>query len=419
MERRHEQPVSLEESLTTCWPNELQSRPWLRFPPPCIESPQEIAGAPEASAERRKPPETAIPSTYSHRACRRLYPGRGPLCPTALPALAPNGNATLLGLVCIPKVLEATGNTSFAARHKQINRALVTYCDLLPVYNEAGSEFSGREIIRGGYTMRVWRLQIVLAGMLLSSPRIQAQEAISPLSPPNWPVPQYILYSAVPADGSDGAQRMEFDKALPTAPTSFVGITPCRMVDTRAGSGFGGAYGPPSLAATPRDFVLTGRCGVPAQAVAVSLNFTVVVPTGDGFLSAFPTAGTVPIVSTLNFRAGQVLANAALVPLGSGGAITVFTNGASTDLLIDVNGYFTPPPVSQKVCAISYHNTFGWTDTIPVPAAWTAAMCNAHRVQVTGTTNSAHSTYYLGCLTDTGLTWGSPNGGVPSSNCGW
>lgn len=28
----------------------------------------------EAPAARRKPPETATPSTYSHRARRRLYP---------------------------------------------------------------------------------------------------------------------------------------------------------------------------------------------------------------------------------------------------------------------------------------------------------------------------------------------------------
>jgi len=264
--------------------------------------------------------------------------------------------------------------------------------------------------------MRIPRLLIGLAGIVLSSAGLPAQQIASPQ---NWPVPKYVLYSVNPGDADPGLdaldKQMDLEKALPTAASSFVGITPCRMADTRGG-GFGGAYGPPALTGSPRDFVLTGRCGVPANAVAVSLNLTVVVPAGDGFLAAFPTAGQVPLVSTLNFRAGQVLANAAIVPLGSGGAITRFTSGASTDLLIDVNGYFAPPPTAQKLCA-SINQDDHWIDTIAVPAAWTAAMCNNHRIQWTGT--NGPSAYALGCLTDTGISWGSQNGGLPSPNCGW
>lgn len=39
----------------------------------------------EAPASERKPPATATPSTYSHRARRRLYPFPPGLCPLPLP----------------------------------------------------------------------------------------------------------------------------------------------------------------------------------------------------------------------------------------------------------------------------------------------------------------------------------------------
>ena len=45
------------------------------------------------------------------------------------------------------------------------------------------------------------------------------------------------------------------------------------------------------------------------------------------------------MVSTLNSFNGQVVANAALVPIGLNGAINVFASD-TTDLLIDLNGYF-------------------------------------------------------------------------------
>jgi hypothetical protein len=48
-----------------------------------------------------------------------------------------------------------------------------------------------------------------------------------------------------------------------------------------------------------------------------------------------------PAVSTLNDLSGAIVANAAIVPAGSAGAISVFVYDA-TDLVIDINGYFAP-----------------------------------------------------------------------------
>lgn len=104
-------------------------------------------------------------------------------------------------------------------------------------------------------------------------------------------------------------------------------------------------------AGVPRDFILAGRCDIPADAQAVSLNIAVVLPTGSGYLATFPKGGVVPLVSTINFSAGQVIANAAIVPLGTNGAITAFTAGGGADLLIDTNGYFVGPPAGPPSVA--------------------------------------------------------------------
>ena len=88
----------------------------------------------------------------------------------------------------------------------------------------------------------------------------------------------------------------------------------------------------------------SSACGIPATAVAYSLNFTVAPPAGGvaANLTTWPTglATGMPNVSTLNY-AGSVVANAAIVPAGAGGAINVFVNSA-TDVLFDINGYFAP-----------------------------------------------------------------------------
>jgi hypothetical protein len=47
-------------------------------------------------------------------------------------------------------------------------------------------------------------------------------------------------------------------------------------------------------------------------------------------------------VASLNDPTGTVLSNAVVVPAGTGGAVNVFTTD-STDLVIDINGYFAPP----------------------------------------------------------------------------
>jgi hypothetical protein len=176
--------------------------------------------------------------------------------------------------------------------------------------------------------MRERSLQLALLSILLA-PAAPAQPV------ENWPAP--LLWSPpVTAEDSESAGK----QGVPTATLPFVGITPCRIVDTR---GPVGPFGAPALPASlPRSFDLNnGPCpGIPANAEAYSLNVTVTNTQGPGFILINPTGGPVAVVSTLNYTAGQTLANAAVVAAGTSGQVD-FTAGVSgTDLIIDINGYY-------------------------------------------------------------------------------
>jgi len=125
-----------------------------------------------------------------------------------------------------------------------------------------------------------------------------------------------------------------------SAPTGFNSVTPCRVLDTR--NAIGPRGGPSIAAVAERSFVATGVCNVPAGAVAISANVTVVSPAAAGDVIVYPNGlASPPGTSTLGFRAGQTRANNALVYLASDGSFLVKNDAAgSLDLVVDVNGYF-------------------------------------------------------------------------------
>lgn len=101
-----------------------------------------------------------------------------------------------------------------------------------------------------------------------------------------------------------------------------------------------------------------GRCGIPLVngVGAVSLNITVVNPQGPGFILIYPEGGSQPLVSTLNYVSGQVVANAAIVPVGGSFGVTVVAGVSGTDLIIDTNGYFSASDnVVNEINGLSGH----------------------------------------------------------------
>jgi hypothetical protein len=112
------------------------------------------------------------------------------------------------------------------------------------------------------------------------------------------------------------------------------------VADTRNPTG---PFGAPFIAgSTSRSFTIPNSvCGIQSTAQAYSLNVTVVPHGSLGYLTVWPAGQTQPLVSTLNSIDGRIKANAAIVPAGSGGAISVFATD-DTDLILNIDGYFVP-----------------------------------------------------------------------------
>jgi len=172
---------------------------------------------------------------------------------------------------------------------------------------------------------------------LNSDGRVKANAAITPAG----------TNGGVSVFASDATQLiLDIDGYFVPAGTSasgleFFPVTPCRVADTRNAMG---SLGGPSLEAnTARAFpVQSSSCGIPATAKAYSLNVTAVPHTSLGYLTAWPSGQAQPVVSTLNSSTGSVTANAAIVPAGTSGEVSLFVSDA-TEVILDIDGYFAPP----------------------------------------------------------------------------
>jgi hypothetical protein len=141
-------------------------------------------------------------------------------------------------------------------------------------------------------------------------------------------------------------------------PLPFIPLTPCRLVDTRGGAPLTGGFLPP---ATVRSYTITGICGLPVGAQAVSLNATVTNPAGPGFLTLYPQGGTFPPVSTLNYLAGQTIVNAAVVPISAGGGISMALGVSGGDVILDINGFYGPTSSDPTLYFQLNTNSLGYT----------------------------------------------------------
>jgi hypothetical protein len=91
--------------------------------------------------------------------------------------------------------------------------------------------------------------------------------------------------------------------------------------------------------ATVTELQITGRAGIPSNASAVAINLAAVGPSSDGFISAFPCGAAVPSTSTVNHDTRPATSNSAIVKIGSGGKICLYTL-TDSDIIVDVTGWF-------------------------------------------------------------------------------
>lgn len=144
---------------------------------------------------------------------------------------------------------------------------------------------------------------------------------------------------ALSSMGAVSAHVQTIHATTSTAGSSYVAVTPFRVADTRPGSGQPDA-GKTLGAGQTLNVQVTGLGTVPAGATAAVLNVTAVNPTAAGFLTVFPEGTTMPTVSNLNFNIGQTVANLVTVGLSASGMASVYNSAGSTNVVIDVDGYY-------------------------------------------------------------------------------
>ena len=188
---------------------------------------------------------------------------------------------------------------------------------------------------------------------------------------------------------------------VPSGALLFNPVTPDRKLDTRS----------------------TGRASqhaiqAPPGAAAVAATLTVTEGSTAGFLAAYPCSGSVPVVSNVNWQAGETVAGAVFVPVAADGTFCVFTN-TPADVIVDVTGVFSDSstlrftPVAPTRMVDTRDGTGGWRghqgvgQTIEIGVAPDAA------VAVTGTITIIDPAV-AGYLT--GTICGQPPGATSSVN---
>ena len=138
--------------------------------------------------------------------------------------------------------------------------------------------------------------------------------------------------------------------------TTYHSVTPGRVLDTRpTGAGHTNiGLANPFVAGTVRTFAVAGApyvgggrlARVPGNATAVTGNLTVVGATAGGVIALGPTVAATGQTTTIDFAQGETRANGVTIGLSPTGKLSaVFrssTAGATTQLIFDATGYFTP-----------------------------------------------------------------------------
>ncbi|HUZ89748.1 MAG TPA: IPT/TIG domain-containing protein [Candidatus Acidoferrales bacterium] len=136
--------------------------------------------------------------------------------------------------------------------------------------------------------------------------------------------------------------------AVAAAESVFTALPPVRVLDTRAPQCTGANPCSPLGPNATLTLQVAGLNGVPSNPTAVVVNVGVTDSRGasSSYIELWPADAAQPNASTLNFVAGQTVANMAQVPVSASGAIDIFNAAGYVDVFIDLSGYYAPGPAS-------------------------------------------------------------------------
>jgi hypothetical protein len=190
-----------------------------------------------------------------------------------------------------------------------------------------------------------------LGSLLLSLPLALAAQSVRESTVPlnNWPAPSRLQRAQLLAQQRTVTPKFQQPGGITPDDLLFVPLAPCRLADTRAGSGYPALGSTPLASLTPQTLPIVGACGLPNDYVAAeaySLNVTVVPPGGTpgGYLVVYPNPATpIPLVGSLTWNAGAAYQTAAVITAASSdGSVNVVVR-FPTDVVVDINGYYASP----------------------------------------------------------------------------
>lgn len=124
---------------------------------------------------------------------------------------------------------------------------------------------------------------------------------------------------------------------------SVTPIVPARLLETRTIAGAvtidGESEGIGRVGAgSTTELTVAGRGGVDADADAALINITVVAPSAQNFITAYPCGEEQPNSANVNAPAGGLANNLALAKIGDDGTVCLFSS-SETDLVVDVSAF--------------------------------------------------------------------------------
>ncbi len=112
--------------------------------------------------------------------------------------------------------------------------------------------------------------------------------------------------------------------------------SPTRVLDDRTGLGLAGPWGPNQS----RTLDVAGRNGISSAANGIVMNTTVTNATDGSFVTVYPGPGAAPTSSSINFAAGQTIANLTMTGLDPTGKLAIYNRQGHVDVVGDAVGYF-------------------------------------------------------------------------------
>ncbi len=182
-----------------------------------------------------------------------------------------------------------------------------------------------------------------------AAPDVAAGPSMLPLLR-NWSVAQVLSPPGIAGTMDSafaGARTLEKSTLVLS---TFIPITPCRLVDTRGA--FSPVYaGGPFSAGQTRVYRSQGNCGVPAgtnRVKAVSLAVTTPPTAASGDIEVISNAGTLGNTVVMVIQAGQWNSATTVSAVDTNGDFKVQLRSTPGDVVIDINGYYAGTSTAQQ-----------------------------------------------------------------------